>query len=113
MNRDHLVVKQSSVTNVWQSDAASWQFPQSHTPVARLSMALAGFTRAGQLVDAGWEGRLRPSFLSRRESGAPRVRHRVTGDDLLIPCFARKDPESAALQPTAGSVLRCLEVAGT
>ncbi len=42
MNRDHLVVKQSSVTNVWQSDAASWQFPQSHTPVARLSMVLAG-----------------------------------------------------------------------
>ena len=40
MNRHHLVVKQGSVADVWQLGEASWQSPQSHKPVARLTMVL-------------------------------------------------------------------------
>jgi hypothetical protein len=40
----------------------------------------------------------------------PRVRHRVSWEQLLVCRFDQKNPEPA-LQPTAGSVLRCLEVA--
>jgi hypothetical protein len=36
----HLVVKQSSVADVWPPEEASWQRSHSHKPVARLTMVL-------------------------------------------------------------------------
>lgn len=40
MNQHHLVVKQSSVADLWATEEADWQRSHSYKPVARLTMVL-------------------------------------------------------------------------
>ena len=41
MNQHRLVVKQSSVTDLWRLGDTGWQSSHSHKPVARLTMVVA------------------------------------------------------------------------
>jgi len=41
MKQRQLVLKQSSVADVWPLDSARWQSPQNYTPVIRVTMELA------------------------------------------------------------------------
>jgi hypothetical protein len=59
----HLVVKQSSLTDVWLPNQVSWQKPHCDEPVARLTMVLTRPQPHGATARCA-TGRQAPTFFS-------------------------------------------------